>query len=174
MKKIIALAISLITLCGVQSASAQKFGHIDSEAIIQALPDTKAAQTALESESKKFDTQYQAMGQEYQSKVQAFQENENLAPQAAEKWSEAIKADKYQEIMQLQERIQRFQDNAQVSLQNKQKELYAPIMEKIDNAVKKVATTGGYIYIFDKNGVLFINTELSTDLTDAVKKELGI
>ena len=174
MKKIIALAISLITLCGVQSVSAQKFGHIDSEAIIQALPDIKAAQTALENESKKFDSQYQAMGQEYQAKVQAFQENENLAPQAVEKWSEAIKADKYQEIMQLQERIQKFEQNAQVSLQNKQKELYAPIMDKIDNAVKKVATTGGYIYIFDKNGVLFINTELSTDLTSAVKKELGI
>ena len=174
MKKIIALAISLVTLCSANFVSAQKFGHIDSEAIIQALPDTKAAQATLENESKKFQAQYQAMGQEYQAKVQAFQENENLAPQAVEKWSEAIKADKAQEIMQLEERIQKFSDNAQVSIQNKQKELYAPIMDKIDNAVKKVATTGGYIYVFDKNGVLFINTELSTDLTNAVKKELGI
>ena len=174
MKKIIALAISLVTLCSANFVSAQKFGHIDSEAIVQALPDTKAAQTTLENESKKVDTQYQALMQEYQAKVQAFQENENLAPQAVEKWSDAIKADKYQEIMQLEQRITQFEQNAKLSIQNKQKELYAPIMEKIDNAVKKVATSGGYIYIFDKNGVLFINTELSTDLTNAVKKELGI
>ena len=138
------------------------------------MPDYKAAQTQLENESKKVETQYQAMATEYQTKIQAYQENVQLAEGALEKWSAAIRADKEQEIMQLQERIQRFQENAQQSLQQKRSELIAPVMDKLDAAVKKVATEGGYVYVMDKNTVLFINDALSTDLTSAVKKELGM
>ena len=123
---------------------------------------------------KKAESQYQAMATEYQNKVQAYQENVQLADAAPEKWSAAIRADKEQEIMQLQERIQRFQENAQQSLQQKRTELMNPIIEKLDAAVKKVATAGGYVYVMDKNNVLFINEAISVDLTSEVKKELGM
>ena len=175
MKKIFSLILIVsVALFATNTATAQKFGHIDSQTIINNLPDTKAAQTTFENEGKKFDEQLQTMSLEYQNKVQAYQENMQLADAAPEKWSAAIRQDKEAEIMQLQERIQRFQENAQQSLQQKRQELYAPILEKVDNAVKKVAVAGNYIYVFDKNNVLFINTALSTDLTDAVKKELGM
>jgi outer membrane protein len=172
MKRALLLLAAVITLS--ISASAQKFGHITTQEIIENMPDYKAAQTQLENESKKVETQYQAMATEYQTKIQAYQENVQLAEGASEKWSAAIRADKEQEIMQLQERIQRFQENAQQSLQQKRSELIAPVMDKLDAAVKKVATEGGYVYVMDKNTVLFINDALSTDLTSAVKKELGM
>lgn len=156
------------------AASAQKFGHVSTDEIINAMPDTKAAQTALETEGKKLDDQLQSMGVEYQNKVQAYQENLQLADAAAEKWSAALRADKEQEIMQLQERIQRFQENAQQSIQQKRSDLFKPIMDKLDAAIKKVATDGGYVYVMDKANVLFINETISVDLTSEVKKELGI
>ena len=93
---------------------------------------------------------------------------------APEKWSAALRADKEQEIMQLQERIQRFQENAQQSITQKRSELFQPIMDKLDAAIKKVATTGGYVYVMDKANVLFINESISVDLTNEVKKELGM
>ena len=117
MKKLILVLIAMVTLS--VAASAQKFGHITTDDIIQAMPETKAAQTALEAEGKKLEDQLQAMGVEYQNKVQAYQENVQLADAAPEKWSLALRADKEQEIMQLQERIQRFQENAQQSIQQK-------------------------------------------------------
>ncbi|MBO4773063.1 MAG: OmpH family outer membrane protein, partial [Bacteroidales bacterium] len=125
-------------------------------------------------EGKKLEDQLQAMGIEYQNKVQAYQENVQLADAAPEKWSAALRADKEQEIMQLQERIQRFQENAQASIQQKRSELFQPIMDKLDAAIKKVATTGGYVYVMDKANVLFINESISVDLTNEVKKELGM
>ena len=50
------------------------------------------------------------------------------------------------------------------------------ISEKILAVVKKIGEAGGYVYIVDtSSGVIpFINTTLSTDVTDQVKKELGI
>lgn len=172
MKKLVLILIAMISLS--VAASAQKFGHVSTDEIINAMPDTKAAQTALETEGKKLDDQLQSMGVEYQNKVQAYQENLQLADAAAEKWSAALRADKEQEIMQLQERIQRFQENAQQSIQQKRSDLFKPIMDKLDAAIKKVATDGGYVYVMDKANVLFINETISVDLTSEVKKELGI
>jgi len=172
MKKLFLVLAAFISL--TINANAQKFGHIVSQDIIENMPDYKNAQTQLEAEGKKAETQYQAMATEYQNKVQAYQENVQLADAAPEKWSAAIRADKEQEIMQLQERIQRFQENAQQSLQQKRTELMNPIIEKLDAAVKKVATAGGYVYVMDKNNVLFINETISVDLTAEVKKELGM
>ena len=172
MKKLFLVLIAIISLS--VAASAQKFGHITTDDIIQAMPETKAAQTALETEGKKLEDQLQAMGVEYQNKVQAYQENVQLADAAPEKWSAALRADKEQEIMQLQERIQRFQENAQQSLAQKRNDLFKPIMDKLDAAIKKVATNGGYVYVMDKANVLYINESISVDLTNEVKKELGM
>jgi len=172
MKKVFLLFVAIISLS--VAASAQKFGHITTDDIIQAMPETKAAQTTLESEGKKLEEQLQAMGVEYQNKVQAYQENVQLADAAPEKWSLALRADKEQEIMQLQERIQRFQENAQQSIAQKRNDLFKPIMDKLDAAIKKVATAGGYVYVMDKANVLFINETISVDLTNEVKKELGM
>jgi Skp family chaperone for outer membrane proteins len=47
-------------------------------------------------------------------------------------------------------------------------------MDKVDAAIKKVATAGGYVYVMDKANVLFINEAISVDLTSEVKKELGM
>jgi outer membrane protein len=156
------------------SATAQKFGHISSQDIIENMPEYKNAQTQIEAEQKKAESQYQAMATEYQNKAVAYQENIQLADAAPEKWSAAIRADKEQELMQLQERIQRFQENVQQSLQQKRNDLMNPIIEKLDAAVKKIATAGGYVYVMDKNNVLFINESISIDLTAEVKKELGM
>lgn len=172
MRKLFLILIAFVSLS--ISASAQKFGHIVSAEILEAMPETKAAQTALETEGKKLDETLQAMGAEYQSKVQAYQENMQLAPAAPEKWSTALQADKEQEIMQLQERIQRFQENAQASIAQKRNDLFKPITDKLEAAIKKVAAEGGYVYVMDKNAVLYINEAISVDLTAEVKKALGI
>lgn len=172
MKKLILVLIAMVSLS--VAASAQKFGHISRNEIVQAMPETKAAQTAIETEGKKLDDQLQSMMAEAQGKYKAYQENVQLANAAPEKWSPALLADKEQEIMQLQERIQRFQENAQQSLQQKQVELLKPVFEKLDAAIKKVATAGGYVYVMDKEGILFINESISVDLTSEVKKELGL
>lgn len=172
MKRLFLILVAALSLS--ISASAQKFGHIDTKLVVDVLPDAKNASTALEAEAKKYDTQFQAMSTEYQNKYQAYVENVQLADAAPEKWSAAIRADKEQELMQLQERIGRFQESAQQSLAQKRVELFNPVMDKLQAAIKKVATEGGYIYIFDVDQVRFINESLSTDVTSAVKKELGI
>ena len=173
MKKISVLVL-VFSMIATTAVNAQKFAHIDSKAIIELMPETKEAKTTIEKEAKKLEEQLQVMSVEYNNKYNAYIENQNLDPKAEEKWTDAIRADKESEIMQLQERIQKFQESAQPSIQQKQAELYEPILSKLDLAIKKIANEGNYIYVFDKNSVLYINEKLSTDVTEAVKKELAI
>ena len=50
------------------------------------------------------------------------------------------------------------------------------INEKVLAAVKKIGEQGGYIYVVDINtgAIPFVNTQLSTDISDLIKKEVGI
>ena len=57
-----------------------------------------------------------------------------------------------------------------------QQEKMGAIQEKVIAAVKKVGEAGGYVYVVDISvgAIPFVNTQLSTDITDQVKKEVGI
>ena len=89
---------------------------------------------------------------------------------------ENVRQRREQELNDLYTRLQQsYQDN-QAALQKAQAEKMNAITEKVLTVVKKVGEAGGYVYIVDtSSGVIpFINSTLSTDITDQLKKELGI
>jgi outer membrane protein len=176
MKTISKLSLVVILLISAGSLSAQKsfkFGHIDSQGILQQMPDTKTAQTALEEETKKIQEHLKTMQVEYQNKINEYMENENLVAGSPEKWSALIKQEKESEIQGLQQRIQDFQGSAEKSLSEKQTQLYQPILDKVDKAIKEVAKEGKFIYVFDVNTLLFYSDE-SIDIAPLVKQKLGL
>jgi outer membrane protein len=70
-------------------------------------------------------------------------------------------------------RIQKYQDDASKSLQDKQIELQKPLTEKALAAIQKVARAKGFQYVLDStlgSGVLLAD---GMDLLADVKKELG-
>lgn len=176
MKTILKTGIFIALIATVTQISAQKykFGHTDSQKILQQMPELKDAQKKLQAEQKKIEERLLSMRTEYQNKVQAYMENEQLAAESPEKWDALTKADKEAEITSLEERITKYQTNAEQSLITKQEELYQPILKKIKDAIKDVAEEGNYIYIFDVNALLYYSETKSTDVTPMVKKKLGI
>ena len=166
---IIALAV-VVTFFG-QSASAQKFGHIDNDQLIQALPEFDTARVQLEKFQKELVNALELMSVEFNNKRDAYQKD-------AQNLSDIVKQNKEQELSDLQGRIQEFQQNAQQQLQNKQAELFQPIVTKVDKAVKEVGKENGFIYIFDvsqsKASLLYFDETKSTNVTPLVKTKLGI
>jgi outer membrane protein len=76
----------------------------------------------------------------------------------------------------LYQRLQQsYQDNEQ-AYQKASQEKMGVINEKVLAAVKKIGEEGNYVYVVDINtGVIpFVNTQLSTDISDLIKKEVGI
>lgn len=169
-------SIFAIMLFFVANVSAQnlKFGHIDSQKLLQELPETAVAKTALEKETKDAEKHITNMQTETQKLYQEYMENEQLAATSPEKWSSLIKSEKETEIQSLQQRMEEFQQSAQASLQKKQTELLQPIIDKIEKAIQDVATEGDFIFVFDDSTLLFSSKTKSIDITDLVKKKLGL
>ena len=82
---------------------------------------------------------------------------------------------KEEDLNAMQERVQTYSQSAQQQLQTKNAELYKPILEKADKAVKDVGAEKGLIYVFDMSArVILYNSKESVDILPFVKTKLGI
>ena len=53
-------------------------------------------------------------------------------------------------------------------------ELMEPIYKKAQEKMQEIAKAGGYIYVFDRGSILYIDEAQSTDITAECRKALGI
>lgn len=167
MKKIVLFLACGFLLSSAVFAQAPKFGYINSAELLQAMPEIKKANDEAESYAKSFQEQLQTMGKEYESKVQAYQASQKTM-------TDAVKEVKEKEIMDLQNRIESFNQSAQEKVGKKKEELYKPILEKADKAIKDVAKEKGYDYIFDTSSNVLLYAKESDNILALVKAKLGI
>lgn len=168
-KGFLLLAIALL-FSGVSFAQGTlKIGYIDSQKLMSEMPATDSAQAQLKKFEQSLQNQMQAMGQEYKSKVQAYQNNVGTM-------SDLIRQTKEQEISDLQQRIQAFQQSAQQDISKKQSDLYQPIIKKIKDAIAAVGKEYHYTYILDASkgiGVVLYHDN-GNNVMPLVKKKLGL
>lgn len=172
MKRFIGIATLLIMVALMgQKAVAQnlKFGHINSDELIQALPDFTLANDSLERFRQELINALELMSVELNNKSDSYQkESKNL--------TEIVRQNREQELVDMNRRIQEFQTNAQEQLQNKQVELLQPIYAKVDKAIKDVGKENGFLYVFDvaKGSLLYFDETKSTNVMVLAKAKLGI
>tara|TARA_B100000214_G_scaffold361694_1_gene325364 strand:+ start:3572 stop:4063 length:492 start_codon:yes stop_codon:yes gene_type:complete len=160
--------ISIIILLAITSFSAisqEKIGYVDIQEIFQMMPEAKA----MEVEIKKLE---ETLGKQLQSMYVKYQSEQNLLKENQKNLSEAEIQDKLLEIQSLGERIQTFEQNAQVSIQEKVVERQKPIEELIIKAIDEVSEEGGYTYIINKQ--VLLHYKKGSDILPLVKKKLGL
>jgi outer membrane protein len=172
MKRFIGIAVfTVLVVFGGQKATAQtmKFGHINSEELIQAMPEYDSATVKLEKFRKELINYLELMTVELNNKSDAYnKESKNL--------TDLVKQTKEQELVDMNRKIQEFQTNAQTQLQEKQVELFKPIYDKVDKAIKDLGKENGFVYIFDiaKGSLLYFDESRSTNVLVLAKAKLGI
>ena len=149
------------------SQSGLKLGHIDSNEILALMPETDSLSQELKNYADYLDQQMNTMGMEYQTKLQQYQEN-------VATMSDLIRQTKEKEITDLQQRIQAFQQSADQDLQNKQQELFNPLIEKVKKAIDDVSRENSYTYVFDVGTGALVFFENGDNILPLVKAKLGI
>ncbi len=150
------------------SVFAQKFAHINSAEIIQAMPEYTTAQTEIQAQAKLYEDELKRMQDELKTKMEDYQKNEATMV-------DAIKQRRQQELEELNNRLEQYYQTSQQDLQKLQQTKLAAISEKVGKAIKEVGDAGGYIYVMDTtSGIPYISTTLSTDVTAQVKAKLGV
>ena len=149
MLKKIALVLMLALPMGV-FAQNLKFGHINAQEIVSAMPEFAKAQSDIE-----------ALDQQASAK-------DSLPANIAER--------RQKELQDMMQRQEQFQQEAQQQMQKAQADAMAPIYKKLDDAIKAVGAAEGVIYIFDlaRTPVAYVNESQSINLTPKVKTQLGI
>ena len=169
MKRFTAIAALLVFVVAAGHSQNLKFGHINSDELIQAMPEFDSATAKLEKFRKELVNALDLMTVVLNNKNDAYtKEAKNL--------TDIVKQTKEQELIDLNKRIQDFQQNAQQQLQNKQVELFQPIYTKVDKAIKDVGKENGFLYVFDvaKGALLYFDETKSTNIMALAKTKLGI
>ena len=166
MKKMILCAICAI--CGFTTANAQaKFGHVNTQEIIQAMPEYAKAKTEIDALQQQYEADLKSMQDELQKKGEAFEKEQATLP-------DNIKQRRQQELQDMYTKIQQsYQDNQQ-ALQKASAEKMQVIQGKVMDAIQSVGSTGGFTYIMETGSLPYISSTLSTDVTAQVKNKLGL
>ena len=162
MKKI----IMVLMLMAPMATFAQKFGHVDAQSIMQAMPEFIKARGDLEAQSKEYENDLKAMQDELQRKSEAYEKTKSTMNATKQQETET-------ELQQMFAKIQQANQDYQQQLNKMQQEKLAPIMNKVTTAIQNVGKNGGYVYIMDASmGIPYISQTLSKDVTADVKAEL--
>ncbi|MDE7441929.1 MAG: OmpH family outer membrane protein [Muribaculaceae bacterium] len=157
----VALAIPMLV-----SAQTLKVGVVDTNTIMQAMPDTKTAETKLADTSKKYEDEFAKLQQEMARLYEEFQKMPESEPQA-------IKERKMRELSEMQQKIETFNQSASQDLQRMQQELMQPIVAKIKNAIESVGQENGFSLIQETTTVIYFGAPVE-DITAKVKAKLGV
>lgn len=165
MKQVKILLIAAVAFFSTQTINAQaKVAHVDVNEIMTKLPAVLDAQNQLKKLGETYNTEYNTMVQEYQTKIKKY--DEEAATQ-----TDAVNQTRQQEVQDMAKRIGDYQDNAQKDLQKKETDLMKPVVEKIKASIQKVGKAKGFQYVLNAESLLLTD---GPDLTPDVKKDLGM
>lgn len=162
--------VLMLLMCVPFAAFAQttpKFGHVNSQAIMESLPEFIKANGELEAQAKQYENDMKAMWDEIQRKGDEYEKNQSTMNATAKAEAEAA-------LNQLKQKFEQAKQDNYQAYQKAQQEKLQPILTKIMTAIKNVGKNGGYVYIMDiSGGIPYISDTLSKDVTEEVKAEIN-
>ena len=164
MKKLSVLFAAVMMLVTAGAVNAQKVASMDYEAVLAAMPETKKMTTDLDTFSKTKGDELQKQAEAFQKEVQQYQAD-------GAKLTEAQRTAKEGELQKKQQNLQQLQQTAQNDLARRRDAAVKPIIDKLNNAVAKVAKANGFDFIIDSTALIYKG---GPDATPLVKKELGL
>lgn len=163
-KKFIAAVVVALPMC----LSAQKFGTIDTQAILPQMPEYAEADAKINDASKKYEAEFTKLREEQDKKMAEFQTvyEDATVPQS-------IKERRLQEMQELEQKVQQFAQTAQQDLQRQHAQLMQPIQEKLLNAIQAVGQEENFTMIFPLDVAAYKGNDV-VDVTPLVKAKLGL
>ncbi len=158
----------LMAAFGVLAATGDaqtKIAHINSEAVMQALPEAADAQKSLDALVAQWEAELQKMQADWKRRFDDYDKRKLILTDQA-------RADQERDLRELDQRIveyrnKKFGQNGE--LFQKQNEVMKPLQNKMFKVLEEIAKDEGYDYVFDRSGevlLLFANDKL--DLTEKV------
>jgi len=166
--------ISILFFVGLLSfpLSAQlKIGYIDSDTIMDNLPDVQDTRQKLDAMIRDWQTELRNLEAEHKKKKDDF-DKRNLV------MTDQTRTEAENELADLERNISDFRDKKfgpKGELFQKQDELMKPLQNKIFNVIQEIAVDEDFDYVFDRSGdIIFLYAKPEYDLTAKVLEQLQL
>ena len=165
------LAVVCVGLVSHTASAQQKIGYVDSDFILQAMPNYATIQQQLDRMAADWQKELDQLKTDLDEQFRDYQARELL-------YTNEERQKRRDEIVQSENDLERlrvkyFGPEGDIFLE--QEKLMRPLQEKILQAIDDVAIAEGYDYVFDTAGdFLFMFRRAQYDLSENVLLELGI
>ncbi|MEM7103894.1 MAG: OmpH family outer membrane protein [Bacteroidota bacterium] len=151
-----------------------KIGYTNIELVLAYMPETQKMEEDLQTYQQKLGEQLASKQQSAQKKLDDYRDWATANPNAPE----AEYKKKEEELVKLDEELQKQAAQSDYDIITKRQELMAPILEKLQAALDTIAEEGGYTYVLNQTTSAGVSTILfgpeEHDVTMAVMEKLGI
>jgi outer membrane protein len=165
------LILSFLFILGTSFVFGQKYGYIDSDYILESVPEYKEAKDKLNKLADRWTKDIEDRYAVLKMKKDNFAREEVLLPSEE-------KTKRKEEISKLETEVlelQKMRFGVSGDYFNKRQELVKPIQDKVFDALQKIASKKNYTFVFDKaNQSNLVYADSKTDLSNDVLKEMGI
>ena len=159
----------VVMLLAPMSLLAQKFGYVNSAEVAQLMPEFAKAQKKIQDLEKMYTDEFNSYRTELEKKGTEFEKMQK------DSVPENILKRRYEELMQLEERLRQYSQDITANLQKAEAEKMMAIQKSLLDVLDAVGREGSYICIFDlAGGMPYVSTTLCDDLSAKVKARLGI
>jgi len=164
------LIATLILTTYTATAQQQKYAYVDTQYILDNIPEFQDAQDELDEYSKKWQKEIEDNYGKVSEMYQKYQAEAVLLPEDIKRKREEEIIDKEKEVKELQQQY----FGKEGDLFKKRQELIQPIQEKVYNAIETIASTSNYSFVFDKaGGMTLLYGNPKYDISDDVLDEVG-
>jgi outer membrane protein len=168
MKRFVVLVLAMLCAAGIMHGQ-MKIGYINTEGVMQALPEAQDAQKSLDNLVAGWESELQKMQADWKKKFDEYERKKLILTEQSRAETEKELRDLDQSIADF--RNKKFGQNGE--LFQKQNEVMKPIQNKIFKVLEEIAKDDNYDYIFDKSGeILLLYTNEKYDLTQRVIQKM--
>ena len=170
MKKSIFLLAVLLSFSSISFAQL-KIGYIDSDTVMDKLPDVQDARQKIDALIQEWQTELRKLENEWKTKYDDYEKRKLIM-------TDQTRAEAESELIKLENDIAQFRDkkfgtNGELFL--KQDELMKPVQNKIFNAIKQVAEEENLDFVFDRSGdIMILFAKEQYDISQKVLDKLKI
>lgn len=169
MKKLFSLIVVVAMFSSMSFA--QRFVYVDTEYILDRMPDYKKAQDQIDNIAEEWRKEIDLKYKEVEKLYKAYQAEQVLLTEEMKLQKQKEIEDKEKAARDLQKRYFGFEGE----LFKKKQELIKPVQDKVYKAIQEMAESKVYDFVFDKsNGVAMLFATPKYDRSDDILKALGI
>lgn len=170
MKKIV-LGLLVFLFFGLNTSKAQRFAYVDTEYILDMLPEYKSAQKQLDLIAETWQKEAEEKKAEIDKLQKDFQAEQILLTEELKKKKEADIKAKETELKEFMNKKFGYEGD----LFKKRQELVKPLQDKVFDACQKIAKQSALDFIFAKGGeMIMMYSNAKYDKSDEVLIELGV